>query len=235
MHFFVNNAHLIWSVVFLAYLEYLHSGRWSSFRLSSMFCLVTIIIGLMLFCATFLLHVRLRGWSIMRIPLLMLIGILDFFVLINSFLALISCINRRGLREFWGEAREIDRCVQQEAFVDKVFLCPRLNSLAQARVKLSLTKMPHRCIGCINTFAAGRLFARIVDPENERVLTESKWCNAKWSLNPTEMYAFNIPCYMMLGRLDKLYFVRCELWFSPEDNGEEEKLAEVFVKTNGWF
>ena len=102
MHFFMTNAHLIWSVVFLTYLAYLNSGRWSSFRLSSMFCLVTIVIGFIHFCATFFLHVRLRGWSIKRIPLLLLIGILDFFVLTNSFLMLISCINRQGVREFWG-------------------------------------------------------------------------------------------------------------------------------------
>ena len=241
MSHFVTNSHLIWSVTFLILLEYMHSGRWNSFRHSSTICLLIIVIGLILFVATLLLYVRLKcRVSFKRIPLLLLIGILDFFVITNSIFSLFSCLHRQGVREFWGESREIDGCGRLRESVGKVLLCSRLLVLAPCSVELSLKNTPdgwkpHRCIGRVNTFAAGHLFVRIVDPENEHVLVESKRSVAKWSTNPAETFDFDIPFRVLWGRLNRQYIVRCELWFSPEANGVDEKIAEVIERTNGWF
>jgi len=83
--------------------------------------------------------------------------------------------------------------------------------------------------------ASGYLSAKIVDPETGRVLSESKKHEVLKSLTPEDEARFDIPCHMFLGRKDKQYIVRCELWFLPHGGEGEEKIAEMLVTINGWF
>lgn len=236
MSFLVANSHVIWSVVFLILLKHLHSGRWNSFRYSCTFCIVLIVMGLVFFVATLLLHARMSCRVVLkRMPLLVVIGLLDFFVILYALLMLFSCINRHGEREFWGENRKLDSRVQKEQLVGTVSMNSSLSSLVKENVKVSLTKRPHRCIGRVNTFAPGRLYVKIVDSENGSSLAESKMIDAKWSTNSLETFDFDIPCYMLCGRMNRQYIVKCELWFLPEDSVKGEKIAEAIVRTNGWF
>ena len=241
MKFFVERSHLVCSVIFWIVLKYLHSGRWSSFRHSSTTCLIVCVLGLILFFATFLHDVRLRfGFSFRRIPYLILIGFLDFAVLLNAALSLAGCISKRGSREFWGEGREIDACDQYELAPGRVSLSAKKGPMTLYDVKLTPpgtigSLKPYLCSGRVNSMASGCLSAKIVDPETGRVLFESEKHEVQKSLTPEDEACFDIPCHMFLGRKDKQYIVRCELWFSPHGSAGEEKIAEMLVAINGWF
>ncbi len=241
MNFFVRHAHLIWSVVFWMVLEHLHSGHWNSFRYSSTVCIVVIVTGLMLFVATLLLNVRLKpAVYFRRIPLLMMIGFLDFLVLTTSVLALLDCFRGEEVSEFWGENREVDGSGEARGLTGKVTLCSERLASASSSVELSLTNTPdgwtaHRCIGRVNTLAAGCLFARVVDPDNECLLGKSEIVVAKWSTNPAETFDFDFSCPVLSGRRNRQYMVKCELWFTPEGSRADEKIAEAMVRTNGWY
>lgn len=234
-------AHTIWSALFLILLKYLHSGRWTSFRHSNTQCLILIVMGIILFAVTLLICIYLRDDLLTgRKTLLLLIAILDFFVLTDALLSLFSCVDRRGKREFWGENREIDRAGPQVVSVGDITLCSRIISAGASLIELSLTNKssalsPHQCVGRINPFEDGHLLVRIVDPETELVLGKSKKRKAKWSVDPSETFDFEIPCEMYCGRYDKQYVVRCELWFLADHNDKDEKLAEVMVRINGWY
>ncbi len=241
MKFFVERSHLVCSVIVWIVLKYLHSGRWSSFRYSSTTCLVVCVLGLILFFATFLQNLRLSlGFSFRRIPYLILIGFLDFAVLLNAALSLETCIRARGSREFWGEGREIDGGDKYEMSEGGVSLSSNQGQIILYDVKLSSPNppgslKPYRCTGRINALVEGHLFARIVDPETKRVLSRSEKHEVKRSLILDDKAFFDLPCNMFLGRKDKQYIVRCELWFLSHGGAREEKIAEILVKIKGWF
>lgn len=72
-------------------------------------------------------------------------------------------------------------------------------------------------------------------PLSSRRLAENSAVRLGWSDDPGELFPGSVHFTIYEGKWDHYYAARFELWFRPDQGGEDRKLAEKTYKVQGWM
>ena len=234
--------HLLSSVLFALCVEFVFSGAFGSCRVSSVagvsIASVGIVLMLVFMVSPLFVHHKRKPLSLCRITLLIVVGLVDGILLLQTVSLFRYCVKNRGHREFWAEDRTVDfkgHVLDHEEIKCLLVSLVDENGMCRGGMAPLVSVFPQQCIGAIGLRSRGSVWVCLVDPETNRRLAQSAKHEMPCSGLSGECFPFVLSCPMMCGRRNRFYRVRCEVWVSLEDENGDRKLVEKLVVTNGSY